>query len=134
VALSDLTREAPILVAFFKVSCPTCQYTLPYLQRFTNANALRVIGISQDDAAATRRFCETYDITFPILLDVSSTKYEVSNAYRIRTVPSLFLIEPDGSLTKTSTGFSRNDLEEIGSRFGFHPFRIEEQIPEYRPG
>ena len=77
VALSKLTREGPILVAFFKVSCPTCQYTLPYLQRFVDENAIRLVGISQDEAAATRRFCEAYGITFPILLDPTNAKYPV---------------------------------------------------------
>lgn len=134
VELSNLTHDGPILVAFFKVSCPTCQYTLPYLQRFADANAIAVLGISQDDAAATRRFCQTYGVTFPILLDSASARYPVSNAYRIKTVPSLFLIEPNGSISKASNGFSRQDLEEIGSRFEFVPFEAGEQIPAFRPG
>jgi peroxiredoxin len=134
VTLTKLTQEGPVLVAFFKISCPTCQYTFPYLQRLANSNLLRVIGISQDDLAATRRFSETYSLTFPILLDAASAKYLVSNAYRITTVPSLFLIEPDHSISKLSNGFTRRDLEEIGGRFGFVPFRADEQIPEFRPG
>jgi peroxiredoxin len=134
VALSDLTHEGPILVAFFKVSCPTCQYTFPYLQRFTDENVVRVVGISQDEPASTRRFCDTYGVTFPVLLDAASAKYPVSNAYRISTVPSLFLIEPEGSISKAGTGFSRQNLEEIGERFGFVPFRPDEHIPAFRPG
>jgi peroxiredoxin len=134
VTLSNLTHDGPILVAFFKVSCPTCQYTFPYLQRFAEKNAVRVVGISQDEAALTRRFCETYGVTFPVLLDAASAKYTASNAYRISTVPSLFLIEPDGSISTAGTGFSRQDLEEIGERFGFVPFRSDEHIPAFRPG
>ena len=107
---------------------------LPYLQRFADANAIAVLGISQDDAAVTRRFCETYGVTFPILLDSASARYPVSNAYRIKTVPSLFLIEPNGSISKAGKGFSRQDLEEIGRRFGFVPFQPGEQIPAFRPG
>jgi peroxiredoxin len=133
-SLSKLTQQGPVLVAFFKVSCPTCQYTLPYLQRFTESDSLRVIGISQDEASVTSRFGETYDLTFPILLDTASAKYPVSNAYRIATVPSIFLIEPDGSIAKFSKGFVRHDLEEIGTRFGFVPFQPGEQVPEFRPG
>ena len=133
-SLFKLTQQGPVLVAFFKVSCPTCQYTLPYLQRLTESGSVRVIGISQDEASVTSRFGETYGLTFPILLDAASAKYPVSNAYRIATVPSLFLIEPDGSIAKFSKGFVRQDLEEIGNRFGFLPFRLEEQVPEFRPG
>ena len=133
-SLSKLTQQGPVLVAFFKVSCPTCQYTLPYLQRFTESGSVRVIGISQDEAAATIRFGETYGLTFPILLDAASAKYLVSNAYRIATVPSVFLIEADGSIAKFTKGFVRQDLEEIGNRFGFVPFQPGEQFPEFRPG
>ncbi len=33
--LTSLLAEGPVLLAFFKVSCPTCQLTLPYLQRIS---------------------------------------------------------------------------------------------------
>ena len=64
----------------------------------------------------------------------TSAKYPVSNAFRIATVPSLFLVEPDGSISKFSKGFVRQDLKAIGDRFGFVPFQPGEQIPEFRPG
>lgn len=76
-SLKDLLAGGPVLLAFFKVSCPTCQLTFPFLERLhqgRSENAPRVIGISQDDAADTRNFNRRYGISFPMLLDPSGEK------------------------------------------------------------
>ena len=31
--LTKLLEKGPVVAAFFKISCPVCQFTLPYLQR-----------------------------------------------------------------------------------------------------
>ena len=32
-SLQEGLKRGPVLAAFFKVNCPTCQYTLPFLER-----------------------------------------------------------------------------------------------------
>jgi peroxiredoxin len=32
-SLQEALTHGPVLLAFFKVSCPTCQFTFPFLQR-----------------------------------------------------------------------------------------------------
>ena len=32
-SLENLLAKGPVLAAIFKVSCPTCQYTFPFLER-----------------------------------------------------------------------------------------------------
>ena len=85
----------------YKISCPVCQLTAPYLQRLAASNAIQVIGISQDDADATRGFMQRFGVTFPTLLDLSSEDYPASNAYGITSVPSLFLLERDGTIARS---------------------------------
>ena len=73
-SLRDLLTAGPVLLAFFKVSCPTCQLTLPFLDRLRRgkaADAPQIMGISQDDAAATSNFNRRYRIGLPALLDPS---------------------------------------------------------------
>ena len=123
----------PALVVFFKVSCPTCQFTLPFLQRFAE-RGLAVVGVSQDNAAATQAFAERYSLQFPMWLDLAGGGYAASNAYQITHVPSLFLVSPDGSIEHAVAGFSREDLEAIGGRIGFAPFTVNEAIPAFKPG
>src|SRR6202035_4228481 len=56
-ALGKLLEKGPVVVAFFKISCPVCQFTLPYLQRLAEryaGDSVSVIAVSQDDARGTK--------------------------------------------------------------------------------
>src|SRR6202453_3589572 len=71
-SLADALKKGPVVAAFFKVSCPTCQFTAPFLERLHESyggEKFTVWGISQDDARDTREFCEELDVEFPILLE-----------------------------------------------------------------
>jgi peroxiredoxin len=121
-----------VLLAFFKVACPVCQLTFPFLERLSRA--LKIFGVSQDDAEATREFNQEHGITFPALLDSEGEGFPASNAYGISRVPSLFLIEPDGKISWTLEGFSKKDLEQLGARVGVKPFKPGEDVPEWKAG
>jgi peroxiredoxin len=132
-ALSEILSHGPALIALYKVSCPVCQLTLPYLERIA-AGSLQVVAISQDDEPGTQRFGETFHVTMPTLLDRAEAGYPVSNGFGISRVPSLFLVEPDGVISLASEGFVKRDLEAIGQRAGIVPFRPEENVPEWKAG
>jgi peroxiredoxin len=133
-SLDDILAGGPALLAFYKISCPVCQLTAPYLQRLAASAAIQVIGISQDNASATRGFMQRFGVTFPTLLDSSSENYPASNAFGITSVPSLFLLERDGTIARTIYGFSKRDFEEIGARAGVAPFGPDDQVPEWKAG
>src|SRR5258708_3899484 len=97
-SLQDILAGGPVLLVFYKTSCPVCQLTAPFLERLSATSAIQVIGISQDDAGATRGFTERFGVTFPTLLDSSNDGYPASNAYGITSVPSMFLLERDGTI------------------------------------
>ena len=99
-SLEEILNSGPALLAFYKISCPVCQLTAPYLQRLAANHAVQVIGISQDDASATGGFTQRFGVTFPTLLDLSNEDYPASNAYGITSVPSLFLLERDGTISR----------------------------------
>jgi peroxiredoxin len=132
--LEDILAHGPALLAFYKISCPVCQMTAPYLERLAANQAIQVIGISQDEAGATRGFMERFGVTFTTLLDLSSEDYPASNAYGIASVPSLFLVEPDGAIARCFSGFSKRDFEEIGARAGVSPFGPDDRVPEWKAG
>jgi peroxiredoxin len=137
--LKDSLARGPVLLAFFKISCPTCQFTFPFLQRLIEGNAEadpdapRLVAITQDDAAATRQFEERLGVSMPTLVDDPRT-YPASNAYRITHVPSLFLVEKDGKISQAFDGFSKAEIEKLGERFQAAPFRAGEQLTALRPG
>ena len=133
-SLAELQHGKPVVVAFYKVSCPTCQYTFPFLERIGHVADLPVIAVSQDDAAATRKFNAAQGVTLPTLLDSAKEKYPASNAFQITHVPSLFLVEPDGTISWAVMGFHKQALEDLGERIGVAPFRPGEQVAEMKGG
>ncbi len=141
-SLKQLLEHGPVVVAFFKISCPVCQFTFPFLQRlherFSSGRAT-VIGVSQDDARSTKEFNQEYGVTFPTLVDTEG--YPASNAYGLTNVPTIFLIAPDGKVKVSCLGFSKSDLENIAAELSEYKkvqasplFRKDEAVPDYKPG
>jgi len=117
-SLKAALEQGPVLASFFKVSCPTCQYTFPFLERLHRAHAgqkITVVGISQNNQRDTAAFLKEFGITFPTLLD-DPNGYAVSNAYGLTNVPSLFLIGQDGEIAITSVGWVKPEIEEINRK------------------
>jgi peroxiredoxin len=133
-SLANLTAAGPALLAFFKVTCPVCQFTLPFLERLHAAGALDVYGISQNDDADTREFAAEYRLSFPMLLDREEDDFPASNAYGISQVPTCFLVEPDGSVSRVIEGWSRREVAALGTRAGVEVLRPTDRVPELKPG
>jgi peroxiredoxin len=141
-SLGTLIERGPVVAAFFKISCPVCQFTFPFLERLYQrygGDGVTFLGVSQDDARSTKEFAAEYGVTFPMVLDEKG--YPVSNAYGLTSVPTIFLIEPDGNVRVSSTGFDKKDLEtiagELAERGRIAPaplFRPDEKVPENKPG
>jgi len=136
-SLEEILADGPAVISFFKISCPVCHMTFPYLERMhanTAASGLRFFGVSQDGKEATVEFNREFGITFPTLLDAASAGYRASNGFGISHVPSTFLLEKDGVISWALDGFSRRELERLGRRAGLELFRPGDYAPEWKPG
>jgi cytochrome c biogenesis protein CcmG/thiol:disulfide interchange protein DsbE len=143
-SLVKLLEHGPVLAAFFKISCPVCQFTFPFLERIYlryGGDNVTFLGISQDDPGATKDFVKEFGITFPMLLDEKQKGYPASNAYGLTSVPTIFLIETDGTVRISCMGFDKKDLEsiarELAERQKIAPaalFRLDESVPAHKPG
>lgn len=144
-SLEEALTRGPLLAAFFKISCPTCQFTFPFLERLyqqflaAGASGIQVWGISQDNLECTRQFAREWGVTFPLLVD--EEPYEISQDYGLTYVPSLFLIAPAGQVEISSDGFSKSELlairKSLAQHYSANPaelFRKVEHIPEFKPG
>lgn len=131
--LNEMLQRGPVLVVLYKVGCPICQLTLPYLERISHGG-LQIVNISQDDAPETTRFMGAYGLTMLTLLDTKKSGYAVSNAFGIQHVPSLFLVEPDGVISHAGSGFRKSELETLAARAGSPVFRPEDNVPEWKAG
>jgi peroxiredoxin len=143
-SLQELMQQGPVVAAFFKVSCPVCQFTFPFLERLYKSyggGEVTFFGISQDDARATKDFAREFGVTFPMLLDEKEKGYPASNAYGLSNVPTIFLIETDGTVKISCMGFDKKDLESIAAALAEGKkitvsalFRPDESVPAHKPG
>ena len=141
--LRDELAHGPMVLAFFKVSCPTCQYAFPFLERLERAYGhkhVRIIGVSQNDPKETAAFTKEFGVTFPVLLD-DTRKYPASNAYRLSNVPTIFWIAADEEIELSSVGWVKADFAEINRKMaesGKTPpaalFQPGEDVRDFRAG
>lgn len=143
-SLQDSLKRGPVVAAFFKVNCPVCQFTFPYIEKifqaYRESGKFTLVGVSQNDAADTRGFNREYGITFPTLLDEKG-KYPASNAYGLTNVPTVFLISADGEIESSSVGWSKGDIEQLNQKLAeltgkpaARVFAPGERVPDYKPG
>jgi peroxiredoxin len=142
-SLGGALTRGPVVAAFFKISCPVCQYAFPFLERIYRSHAgskVTIVGISQNNKKDTAAFIKEFGVTFPVLLDDTNT-YPVSNAYGLTNVPSIFWIAPDRSVEVSSVGWVKKDMEQINQKMADDGrsaatplFRPDEEVAAYRPG
>ncbi|HUP04875.1 MAG TPA: TlpA disulfide reductase family protein [Bryobacteraceae bacterium] len=133
-SLHTITAAGPAVCVFFKISCPVCQFTLPFLERIHAAGALSVYGISQNGPEDTRDFCQRYGVTFPMLLDREESGFPVSNAFGISSVPTIFLVEAAGTVSHVIEGWRKSEVEWLSGKAGVRTIRQEDHVPEWKAG
>ena len=134
VTLAELLPAGPILLVFFKITCPVCQFALPFLERIHAASTLPIYAISQDDAVDTHDFHREFGITIPTLLDTEESGFHVSNDYGVSHVPTLYLVNTDGKIARAIESWSKPDIESLGALAGVEVIRPGENVPVFRPG
>ena len=142
-SLNTQLARGPVVLVFFKVSCPTCQYALPFYERLYQAygkQGVTLVGISQNDAKDTATFIKEFGITFPMLLDDPRT-YPVSNAYGLTNVPTVFWVAQDGEIDVSSVGWVKADFQEINRKMAetgkitpASVFQPGEDVRDFRAG
>jgi len=142
-SLQDALNRGPVLAVFFKISCPVCQYALPYYERVYKAYGHKnatIVGVSQNQKPDTAEFMKRYGITFPVLLDDTKT-FPTSNAYGLTNVPTAFWISEDGEIEISSVGWVKQEFEEIARKAATVTkastqaiFHSGEQIADFRAG
>ncbi len=140
-SLQAALRQGPVLVVFFKASCPVCQFAMPYAERLFQAakgKKVTIVAVSQDDQKTTAAFMKQYRLTLPVALDEPKT-YPASNAYGLTNVPTFFLVSPAGDIEVSSVGWSREDVDRMYHALMAEPqptpfFHSGEHVPELKFG
>ncbi len=104
--LSKLRGKA-VLVNLWATWCPPCRAEMPEIEAQYEKYApqgLVVLGVNATDQDAPLDivpFVQQYGLTFPILLDETG---EVGRKYELRSLPSTFFINRDGTIAEVVIG------------------------------
>lgn len=113
VTLSKL-RGKPVMLTFWSINCPACQFQMPFFQAFYNEwenEKIEMLHVNvKDSAAAVLSFITTNGFNFPVLLDSGG---KVAATYGIPGVPVTFLIDANGIIKAYKIGAfqSRTQIE-----------------------
>lgn len=117
----------PCTLIFFKVACPTCQLTLPFLPRASRDE--RIIVVSQDSPQVTAQFAAKFDAPLDYHYDRDEDNYPASNALGLNYVPSMIRVDAEGRVIDAVEGFDKTFLEDLGIQF-----QPSEKVPNFKPG
>ena len=136
--IDDRPSDGPRMLFFYKVTCPTCQLSAPVADRLRRAFPDRFVGIGQDPPDKLESFARRFGASFDSISDAPS--YEVSDAYGIRTVPTLFIVDRD-TVIETAESWDRDAWNRVAMRMGqlvgaeVEPVSSEgDGLPPFRPG
>ncbi|MGP3561138.1 TlpA family protein disulfide reductase [Geobacillus sp. BK01] len=105
VKLSDLRGQAVVL-NFWTSWCPPCKKEMPELEAFYKQHGREVVLLAvhlttQDTLDAAERFVKGQKLTLPVALDVRG---EALHRYRIQTIPTTYIIDPNGVIRQKIIG------------------------------
>ncbi|MCZ6484369.1 MAG: TlpA disulfide reductase family protein [Acidobacteria bacterium] len=141
-SLKNLLERGPALLVFVKEDCPTCEYTLPLVDRIYQnypGSKASIVVIAQEGVFAALKMVQDWGIHMPVLLD--QDPFVVGEDYGLVFVPTFFSVGQDGKIVRSFESFAREELkainEEIARFSGVTPipfFTVEEGVPAFRPG
>lgn len=140
--LRDLLTQGPAVLTFFKTTCPTCALAFPVLGDVARryGDAVPVVAVSQDPPAKTAPWLAEHRFDGPFLDDAAGG-YAAAEAYGVRSVPTVVLVDGDGTVTRVVEGWDRDRYNELAEDLGRRTGRSVEPVsvagdgrPVFKPG
>ena len=131
-SVTDPWRECPVVLAFFKTTCPVCQMAAPKVQALAEAG-VRVVAVGEDPPAAIQTYADRHGQKVTTLSEPAP--YPASNAFGIDTVPTLFRVDEDGAVRDTVVSWNRAEWNRFAEAAGGAAVSDEgDGLPPFRPG
>jgi len=104
--LEEFRGKKAVVINFWATWCVPCRDEMPTLERLWQERgaSLEVLGVSVDvvKPESVKAFAREVGATFPILLDPEG---KVGRPYRIRALPTSFIIDRTGVLRYREVGY-----------------------------
>jgi hypothetical protein len=128
--------SGPALLILGHRDCKTTRQTLPYVDRIHRRRGpgAKVAAVLQDTPETARDLVSELDLVLPIRLE--GDPYPLAAELGLTTVPTLVLLDAQGTIQKVSEGFRRDDLESFAETLGVSGplFDPGDPSPALRPG
>lgn len=115
-------RGSRVVLSFWASWCGPCRKELPALAELAKQRKdIKVFAVNVDrDEAAARRFMEQVQFDLPIVWDNASRSM---GQYNVLSMPTMFLIDPNGTVKWRKTGFStERGLGELEAQLDGRPY------------
>ena len=112
-------RGKVVLLAFWNMTCQTCQKKMPLLQKAfdrLDANKIGIITVhGPGRETAIKSYCSSQGLTLPVLLDL---KGEVGSSFNVMQLPAAFVLDQSGVIRSINPEFgTQEELERLLVQF-----------------
>ena len=111
-------RGNMIFLNFWATWCGPCRAEMPAMQRIYDKlkdKDFVILAVNlQEDNLPVKNFMDKYSLDFPVLLDRTG---KVGAQYGVRSIPTTYLIDRDGSIIGRAIGAREWDAPEFQSIF-----------------
>jgi len=114
--LSDLYKDGPVLVNFWATWCKPCLHEIKALNKMYEnykREGFKILGVNQDTPRSltkVKALVSSSRLKYLIALDANK---EIAEKFNVQAVPANFLIDKNGEIVFTSTGYFPGDEVEI---------------------
>ena len=121
VALADYKGKKKLVLSYWASWCGPCRLEMPSLKEFyekyhNNDSDFELLAISIDDNRGDAESYATKEkLPFPVLLDLQS---KVADAYSVNAIPTVFVIDRDGTVIFANTGFDQMLEFQLAQKLG----------------
>jgi peroxiredoxin len=134
--VEEIWSDGEALLLIGHRNCKTTRQTLAFVDRIHRRRSAghSVLVVLEDDVLTVRTLITDQGLAVPIHLEPDP--YPLAKELELVAVPTLFLINRDGTIAKVTEAFNRADLEEYAARLGNKEplFTPEDKAPATRPG
>ena len=138
VKLTELLEDGPVVMDFWATWCKPCIKGFPQLQEIFDSYrscGLKVLAVSIDGPKSTSRvgsFIKSKGYSFEVLLDSSQ---KVARKYHVSSVPRTVLIDTDGTIVYSVTGYRPTNHDELEKAIvAIYPEPCPEETEETEEG